>query len=294
VQPTSKPEMSTASQRSLSIITVSYNAAPTIERTIRSVLCQAAESDWNVEYVVIDGGSTDGTVDIIQSFDHQIDYWVSEADRGIYDAMNKGIARVTGEWVGVLNSDDWYAREAFSHLRKEIESNPQVDVVVGGVVRVTEDGTAGKLVLPPHQEFSALRPNNHPATFVKRDVYEQIGGFDLDYDIAADIELILRVQATPNLNIGRSSPTYTYMQEGGASSGMSGIVESARIERQYRGALSAGRVLLRKLYQKGRRKLMQGLIPDTVVAQMQEEWWRRRRNHVAVTQADYWCQTDRN
>jgi glycosyltransferase involved in cell wall biosynthesis len=286
--------MSTASQRNLSIITVSYNAASTIERTIRSVLCQAAESDWNVEYVVIDGGSTDGTVDTIQSFDHQIDYWVSEADRGIYDAMNKGIARATGEWVGILNSDDWYAEGAFSHLAEAIEDNPQSDVVVGGVVRVTEDGTAGKLVLPPNEEFSALRPNNHPATFVKRDVYERIGYFDLNYDIAADIELILRAQATPNLNISCFSQTLTYMQEGGASSGMSGIIESARIERQYRGSLAASRVLLRKLYQKGRRKLMQGLVPDPVVVQIQEEWWRRRRNYVALTQADYWCQADMN
>jgi glycosyltransferase involved in cell wall biosynthesis len=286
--------MSIASKQNLSVITVSYNAASTIERTIRSVLCQTAEAGWNVEYVIVDGGSTDGTVGIIRSFGDRIHDWVSEPDRGIYDAMNKGIARTTGEWVGILNSDDWYAEEAFSCLAEAIEDKPQADVVVGGVVRVTEDGTAGKLVLPPNEEFSALRPNNHPATFVKRDVYKRIGYFDLNYDIAADIELILRAQAAPNLNISCLNQTLTYMQEGGASSGMSGIMESARIEREYRGSFAASRVLLRKLHQKGRRKLMQGLVPDPVVAQMQEEWWRRRRNYVALTQNDYWCQADMN
>lgn len=286
--------MSIASRQNLSIITVSYNAASTIERTIRSVLCQTAEAGLNVEYVIVDGGSTDGTVGIIRSFGDRIHDWVSEPDRGIYDAMNKGIARVTGEWVGILNSDDWYAEGAFSHLAEAIEDNPQSDVVVGGVVRVTEDGTSGKLVLPPNEEFSALRPNNHPATFVKRDVYERIGRFNLDFALAADIELILRIQATPDLNISRFNRTLTYMQEGGASSGVGGIVESASIEHHYRGFLAASRVLTRKLYQKGRRKLIQSLVSDSIATQMQEEWWRRRRNHVTLTQADHWCQADVN
>lgn len=286
--------MSTTPQPDLSIITVAYNAASTIGRTIRSVLCQTTEYERDVEYVIIDGGSTDETVDIIRSFDDQIDYWVSEPDRGIYDAMNKGIARATGEWIGILNSDDWYAEETFSHLAETIRENPEADVVVGGVVRVTEDGTTGKLVLPPNEEFSALRPNNHPATFVKRDVYKRIGSFNLDFALAADIELILRIQAAPDLNITRSNQTLTYMREGGASSGMGGVVESARIEYQYRGSLTASCVLTRKLYQKGRRKLIQSLVPDSIAAQMKEEWWKRRRNHVTLTRADYWCQADVN
>ena len=89
----------------VSIITVSYNSARTIEQTICSVL---AQNYTPLEYIIIDGGSTDGTVDIIRSYEKQITYWVSECDGGLYEAMNKGIQRATGEVIGILNSDDWY------------------------------------------------------------------------------------------------------------------------------------------------------------------------------------------
>ena len=92
----------------LSIITVSLNNKDTIEQTIRSVLSQTYN---NVEYIVIDGGSTDGTVDIIKKYEDKISYWVSESDKGIYDAMNKGIRKATGDIVGILNADDFYVDE---------------------------------------------------------------------------------------------------------------------------------------------------------------------------------------
>ena len=93
----------------VSIVTVVYNGAATIERTIASVLGQSYP---NIEYIIVDGGSTDGTLDILRAHEDRVDLWVSERDGGIYDAMNKGVALCTGEWVGLINADDWYVDDA--------------------------------------------------------------------------------------------------------------------------------------------------------------------------------------
>mgnify|MGYP000302656355 FL=1 len=95
----------------ISVVTVSYNAIATIEQTILSVINQKYSA---IEYIIIDGGSTDGTVDIIKKYEDKISYWVSERDNGIYDAMNKGIRHATGKIVGIINSDDWYEMDAFA------------------------------------------------------------------------------------------------------------------------------------------------------------------------------------
>ena len=92
----------------VSIITVVLNGESHLEHTINSVLCQTYE---NLEYIIIDGGSSDGTQDIIRKYQDKIDYWISESDDGIYDAMNKGILQAKGELIGILNSDDWYELE---------------------------------------------------------------------------------------------------------------------------------------------------------------------------------------
>ncbi len=268
----------------LSIITPAYNARDTIETTLKSVLLQ--ESGWSVEYIVVDGGSSDGTVDLLRQYDDHLE-WVSEPDNGIYDAMNKGIRQANGAWIGILNSDDWYTKCTFQELGTMTHRQPRAEIVVGGVTRVDEDGTTGKYVPPPQGAFTTLKPNNHPATFVHRDVYERLGTYRLSYPISADLDFILRAQKE-GIPIVREDTPFTYMREGGASSGFKGILESCAIENRYGHLGRAAHVLLRKAWQKGRRKVLQALLPSSVARTLRKAWWGVRRNRRTLTEEDHW------
>lgn len=172
----------------VSIVTVSYNAVATIEQTILSVLNQSYS---NIEYIIIDGGSTDGTVDIIKKYADKITYWVSEPDKGIYDAMNKGIDKVSGELVGIINSDDWYEEDAFKNVVEKYTYNPKS--VFHGNLRLIGDTTK---VLKPKFDTSKYYYGSflmHPTMFVPTTLYKEIGKFDIKYRIAADYDLMLRI-----------------------------------------------------------------------------------------------------
>ncbi|WP_263810701.1 glycosyltransferase family 2 protein [Salinibacter pepae] len=270
----------------LSIITPAYNARDTIETTLKSVLLQ--ESKSSVEYIVVDGGSSDGTVDLLREYKNHLE-WMSESDDGIYDAMNKGIRRARGDWIGILNSDDWYAKHTFQELEAAVQRHPRAGIVVGGVTRVSEDGTTGKYVPPPQGAFTTLNPNNHPATFVHRDVYERLGTYRLSYPISADLDFILRAQKE-GCPIVREDTLFTYMREGGASSGFKGILESCAIENKYGHSARAVRVLLRKMWQKGRRSALKALLPSSASHALRKAWWSVRRDRRALTEDDHWVQ----
>ena len=115
-----------------SIITVTYNAERWLERTILSVLSQSYP---NIEYIIIDGGSTDGTVDIIKKYEERIAYWVSEPDKGIYDAMNKGIQKATGEWINFMNAGDVYAANDVLVQLMQCEHS-EARILRGNIIRV--------------------------------------------------------------------------------------------------------------------------------------------------------------
>lgn len=174
----------------VSIITVSYNSAETIRDTIESV---ANQTHPNIEFIVVDGGSTDGTVDILRENEEVIDKWVSEPDEGIYDAMNEGIQMSTGDVIGILNSDDWYEPQAVETAVRAFDEHADVDLVHGAMNVWNEDGQLdaryGKRERLP-AEFVA--PFNHPTCFVRRRVYETIGTFSLDLPTAADYDFMLR------------------------------------------------------------------------------------------------------
>ena len=173
----------------VSIITVVYNGIVHLEQTISSVLGQSYD---NIEYIIIDGGSTDGTVELIKQYEDKIAYWVTESDAGIYDAMNKGLAKATGEIVGLINADDWYEKDAISVVVETFEKE-NADVVHGSMRIVKEGGES--FVKMAMSDISNLKKGmllNHPTVFAKRALYEQYGNFDTSYKIVADWEMMMR------------------------------------------------------------------------------------------------------
>lgn len=164
----------------VSIITVSYNSVNTIEQTILSVLKQTYR---NIEYLIIDGKSTDGTQELIKKYSDFIDYYVSERDSGIYDTMNKGILHATGDIIGIINSDDWYEVDALEKIINCFNCTND-EVIYGEIWLIDKDGNKEY-----HTKNSLFPP--HPSMFVKREIYYKYGTFNLKYKISADYELIL-------------------------------------------------------------------------------------------------------
>jgi len=176
-----------------SIVTVTYNSKTFLTETIQSVLFQDF-SDF--EYIVIDGGSSDGTLDIIRSFaaaDPRI-RWISEPDAGISDAFNKGIRMAVGDIVGILNSDDTYAAGALAAVAEIFDADPTCDVVHGDMLRFQGDTPLFHLKPAPVDErVWHDMPINHPATFVRRQAYEKVGLFDTHLKVTMDYDLVLRL-----------------------------------------------------------------------------------------------------
>lgn len=167
----------------ISIVTVSYNTSDCIEKTIQSVINQTYP---NVEYLIIDGGSTDGTQQIIERYDDRIAYFVSEKDKGLYDGMNKGIAAATGDYLLFMNADDVFVNnEVVEKIVHFIEEHPDADVVYGNSEQVLEYGTYE--VKPKVAYINHKMAISHQATFVKLSLLRS-HPFDLKYRYAADFE----------------------------------------------------------------------------------------------------------
>lgn len=170
----------------VTIITICRNASATLPRTLASV---AAQTYPHIEYIVIDGASTDGTADLIRAHP-AVTFWISEPDQGIVDAFNKGLARASGEWVGILNADDWYEPDAIARVLETVK-NADADVI-HGAVRYWEGEISRELYYPCQKKLTREMTINHPSVFVRRSVYEAEGGFDPAFRLAMDYELLLR------------------------------------------------------------------------------------------------------
>ena len=177
----------------VSIITVSYNAEKTIEQTILSVLNQTYT---NIEYIIIDGKSTDGTNEIIQKYKDKIAYYVSEKDSGIYNAMNKGIKAANGLLIGIVNSDDFYELDAVEiNVKHYLSMGVQRDnTCYYGMLRMWKDEKE-YCVRQFHHNFVTETAIQHPTCFVPKSLYDKFGCFDEHYRVCADFELLNRFNA---------------------------------------------------------------------------------------------------
>lgn len=196
----------------VSIITVCLNSEKHIEQTIESVLGQTY---GHIEYIIIDGGSTDGTLDILREYDDRISYWVSEPDEGLYDAMNKGVSLATGELVGIVNSDDWYFPYSVEEAVRASVEDPDVQVFFGDVHIVDLDGALLGVLTSTEEDIEHVYQVHHPTCFVRRAVYEDYK-YRTRFRIAADYDLMLRLHQA-GVRFHRIDLPITYCRIGGVS-----------------------------------------------------------------------------
>ena len=203
----------------ISIITVSFNSQSTIKHTIQSV---ASQDYQNKEYILIDGASTDWTLDIISFLKDKINYFVSEKDNGIYNAMNKGIKASSGDIIGILNSDDFYSNNEVLSKVANIFEETDCDCLYGDLVYV-DKGDARKIVRYwKSREFSKRKLRMgwmlpHPTFFVKKEIYEKYGLYNLKLKTAADYEMILRLLHNDSIKVEYLPEILIKMRIGGES-----------------------------------------------------------------------------
>lgn len=205
----------------ISIITATYNRVTTLPKTIVSVLEQTYE---DIDYWIIDGQSKDGTVDVIKSFEPKFNgrmHWISEPDGGIYDAMNKGIARCTGDVIGILNSDDWFtSHDVLERVAKVFKED--VDAIFGDVHYIEEGHEhrimryqSGRMYRSFMTRFGFAPP--HASFYVRREILERYGGYDTSYRIAGDFDLIARLCYKHKIRTRYVHLDFVTMTHGGAS-----------------------------------------------------------------------------
>lgn len=204
----------------ISVITITYNSEKTVEDTIKSVVAQDFP---NLEYLIIDGMSKDKTLQVVGKYNAYIDKVVSEKDKGLYDALNKGIKAATGEVIGMLHSDDIYANnQVISKVAQQFAIDPDLEAVYADLVFVDRNDTGKVLRTWKAGEYKedAFKKGwmpPHPTFFVKKSVYERFGGFNLDLKLSADYELMLRFIHKEKIKVAYLPEIIVKMRMGGIS-----------------------------------------------------------------------------
>ena len=202
-----------------SIITAVLNGSNTIHDTLESILGQSYK---NIEHVIIDGGSTDQTLDILKRYENRTTRIISEPDKGIYDALNKGIQLSSGDIIGILNGDDFYAHDQVLNRVADVFENQKVDSCYGDLQYVNRDNTSRIIrqwrssgYKPGKFSYGWMPP--HPTFFVKKDIYERFGYFNTNFKIAADYELMLRFLEKFRISTHHIPEVLIKMRVGGVS-----------------------------------------------------------------------------
>lgn len=223
----------------VSIITVVFNAGKKLARTIESVLSQDYK---NIEYIIVDGGSTDGSLEVIRKYRSRLSSWLSEPDEGIYDAMNKGLKMATGDLVGFLNSGDSFRNSAVKSAVSLAAPDFRNSIVCGAVRRFDLESDLEFVNTRSSDDLSRrLRrmPINHPATFVGMDVFRAIGPFDVEFQLSADYEFVMRAIAM-GVGITYTEQVLTDMELGGISETPKTILRRAKENHLIRSRYGAG------------------------------------------------------
>lgn len=243
----------------ISIITITYNSSKTIEQTIKSVLNQ---SYTNIEYIIVDGQSTDNTLEIVNKYKDQISKIVSEKDNGIYDALNKAIKLATGEIIGILHSDDFYINASVIEKIAYTFDKEKSDGVYANLYYVNKDNTdkiirkwnSGKYT--SNSFINGWMPP-HPTFFVKKECYNTFGSFNLDFKTSADYELMLRFIQKHKIKLAYLPEYIIKMRLGGQSNITTKNRIIANIEDRKAWEINGLKPRFYTLYLKPLRKLLQ-------------------------------------
>ncbi|HEY1194872.1 glycosyltransferase family 2 protein [Flavobacterium sp.] len=245
----------------VSIITICYNRKETIANAVESVLLQ---DHPDIEYIVIDGNSTDGTKQILQSYEGKISKFLSEPDKGMYDAINKGLKMATGEIVGLMHSDDeFYDTKVVSKIVEFFQKSPSYDGIYGDGVYVTNDANE-KIVrdrIGGQYNYKKLKSGwlpLHPTVYLKKEVIEKLGYYNLDFKIASDTEFLLRYLFKSKINLAYLNSYMVKMRMGGLSTSGSRALEV--LYEDYRIYSYHGLPAFRAVFRKKLRALKQYLV----------------------------------
>ena len=217
------------SRPTVSVITAVYNRAAVLPRCIASV---AAQDYPHVEHIVVDGGSTDGTVDVVRAHQHSLGAWISEPDRGVYDAWNKGLALARGEWIAFLGADDQYRPDAVRRYVETAAANPAAEYV-SSRVELLYPGGVGRLIGRPWnwREFRRHMCVAHVGSFHRASLFGRVGNYDTRYRIVGDYELLLR--AGEGLRAAFLNAVTARMDAGGLSDSTAALTEARRAKLQH-------------------------------------------------------------
>ena len=220
----------------ISLITATYNSAETLRDTMQSVLNQTFT---DIDYIIVDGGSKDATIDIVKEFEPEFEgrlRWVSERDKGIYDAMNKGVRMAQGEIVGILNSDDFFASEkVLETVNNAFTKNPTIEGVYADVRYVDWNNTSKTVRMFSGKDFKREKlcwgkMPPHPSFYVRRECYDRCGLYSLDYPICADYDMFVKMIWEENISTMYIDDVFVNMRSGGTSS--SGIKVHRKIMKE--------------------------------------------------------------
>jgi glycosyltransferase len=214
-----------------SIITATYNSGLYLEETIKSIFTQKED---NIEYIIIDGKSTDNTIDIINKYNNSVDLFISEPDQGIYDAINKGIKNSNGDIIGLLHSDDLFTNDNIVNKITHIFNKENIDILYGDLLYVKSTDPNKVIRYWRSQPFYPDLLNKgwmppHPTLFIKKEVFNKIGLYDTKYKISADYDFIVRLFKYPALKSYYLPEVITRMRVGGDSNkSLKNIIRKSR------------------------------------------------------------------